>query len=152
MRLRLAAALLLVGSLRAAAQEAPEAFAPSLPDGVGDVSRWKLVTGDFETPKLRGEYRFYVNPARNAMYQLMRYRVDLLAATTAGERRRGGAERVAFVRRPGVREPMAFWEKGVAGTPPWREILAGTDEYRMEVGVLMGVLGVHRAARTFEEP
>ena len=32
------------------------------------------------------------------------------------------------------------------GAPSWREILAGTDEYRMEIGVLMGVLGVHRAA------
>jgi hypothetical protein len=144
--LRLAVALLLVGSLPAAAQEAREAFSSSLPYGVGDVSRWQLVTGDFETPTLRGEYRFYVNPARGAMYQLMRYRVELLAATTAEQRRRGRAERVAFVRRPGVREPMAFWEKGAPGAPPWREILAGTDEYRMEVGVLMGVLGVHRAA------
>jgi|OpeIllAssembly_1097287.scaffolds.fasta_scaffold1321811_1 hypothetical protein len=153
MRLRLAAALLLLGALRAAAQDGPGAFAPSLPDGVDDVSRWQLVRGDFDTPKARGEYRFYVNPARPAMYQLMRYRVELLAATTEEERRRGPAERVAFVRRPGVREPMVFWERGAAGaTPAWREILAGTDEYRMEIGVLMRVLGVHRASPTTEVP
>lgn len=153
MRLRLALVLLFVGATRAAGQEGVAAFSPTLPEGVGDVSRWELITGDFETQATRGEYRFYVNPARAAMYQLMRYRVQLLGATTGEERRRGTAERVAFVRQPGVRKPMLFWEREPAGvTPAWRAIGAGTDEYRMEVGVLMSVLAVHRAARAAQVP
>jgi hypothetical protein len=147
MRLRLASALLLACAARATGQEGVADFSPTLPSGVGDVSGWQLISGDFTTRSARGEYRFYVNPARAAMYQLMRYRVQLLGATTGEERRRGPAERVAFVRQPGVREPMLFWEREPAGvTPAWRAIGAGTDEYRMEIGVLMGVLAVHRAA------
>ena len=153
MRLRLVAALLLLGALRAAAQGGTGAFAPTLPDGIGDVSRWQLVTGDFDTRRARGEYRFYVNPARPAMYQLMRYRVQLLEGATGEERRRGPAERVAFIRQPGVREPMVLWERGPAGADPaWREIAAGTNAYRLEMGVLMRVLGVHGAVRSAEVP
>jgi hypothetical protein len=156
MRLRLAAVLVLLallGALRAAAQAGIGDFAPTLPDGIGDVSRWQLVTGDFDTRRARGEYRFYVNPARTAMYQLMRYRVQLLEGATDEERRRGPAERVAFVRQPGAREPMALWERQPPGADPaWREIVAGTSAYRLEMGVLMRVLGVHRVARTAEAP
>jgi hypothetical protein len=153
MRLRVAVALVLLGALGAAAQDRDGDFASGLPDGIMDVSRWQIVTGDFDSAAVRGEYRFYVNPARAAMYQLMRYRVQLLGATTGEERRRSGAERVAYVRQPGVREPMLFWEREPAGvTPAWRSIGAGTDEYRMEIGVLLRVLAVHRAARTAEVP
>jgi hypothetical protein len=153
MRLRVAVALVLLGALGAAAQERNGDFAPALPDGIVDVSRWQLVTGDFDTPTARGAYRFYVNPARAAMYQLMRYRVQLLEGATDEERRRGPAERVAFVRQPGVREPMALWERQPPGADPaWREIVAGTSAYRLEMGVLMRVLGVHRVARTAEAP
>jgi hypothetical protein len=141
-------AAVVAGAAPAAAQEAGPAYAPSLPDGVGDVSRWELVTGEFETATARGSYRFYVNPARRAMYQLMRYRVDILEPWPAVRERHGDAERVAFVRLPGSREPMLFWARHPPGTDPaWRAIAADSDEYRAELGVLMAVLGVHRAAR-----
>jgi hypothetical protein len=153
MRLRLAAVLLLLGALRAAAQGGTDAFAPSLPDGIGDVSRWQIVTGDFDTLGARGEYRLYVNPARSAMYQLMCYRVQFLEGATVEERGRGAGERVAFVRRPGLREPMALWERAPPGSgPAWLEVAAGTNAYHLEMGVLMRVLGIHRAARSTEVP
>lgn len=151
MRLRAVLALLLAGLARPAATAGAE-FSPSLPGGVGDVSGWELVTGDFETGTARGTYRFYVNPGRPAMYQLMRYRVEILRPWPAVEERRGDAERVAFVSRPGVREPMLFWVRRPGGAgPAWRAITAGTDEYRAEIGVLMAVLEVHRAARAAQE-
>lgn len=146
MRPRLAALLLLAGTAVARGEGPAPAFAPLLPEGVGDVTGWEVVTGEFETRVARGAYRFYVNPARAAMYQLMRYRVELL--DPAGAPRRTDAERVVFVRRPGVREPIACWEKQPEGaSAAWREVAAGTDEYRVEMGVLMQVLAVHRAAR-----
>jgi hypothetical protein len=120
---------------------------------VGDVSRWLIVTGDFDTHHARGAYRLYVNPARRAMYQLMRYRVELLGSRSGEAARRGAAERVAFVRRPGVAEPLLLWKRSAPGvTPAWREVAAGSDEYRMELGVLMSVLAAHRAARAAEAP
>ena len=153
MRLRLAALLLLAGTGLAHGQGSDPAFAPILPEGVGDVTGWQLVTGDFETETARGAYRFYVNPARAAMYQLMRYRVEFLAPAGTARRERTDAERVVFVRRPGVREPIACWEKQPPGaSPAWREIAAGTEEYRFEMGVLMQVLAVHRAARVATPP
>lgn len=153
MRPRLLAALLIVGALRAAAQGGTGNFAATLPEGIGDTSRWQLVAGDFDTRRARGEYRFYVNPSRPAMFQLMRYRVQLLEGATDEEQRRGGAERVAFIRQPGVREPMALWERGRAGAgPAWLEIAAGTNAYRLEMGVLIRVLGAQGAARHAEVP
>jgi hypothetical protein len=150
MRSRWASALLLALAVPAAASgpDAEPVFAPSLPDGVGSLAGWEIVAGDFESKDARGSYRFYVNPARGALYQLMRYRVELRGPAGAAQPDRGGAERVAFVRRPGVREPMACWERQPAGsTPAWRELAAGTAEYNAEMGVLIQVLAVHRAAR-----
>ncbi len=152
MRLTPGTGLLLVMAAAATGQNAANAFAPTLPDGVGDVSRWEIVTGDFESGRMRGAYRFYVNPSRQAMYQLMRYRVELLGQA-GGEERRDSAERVAFVRHPGTREPTLLWARGAAGVEPaWRPIRPDTDEYRIELGVLMEVLAVHRAARAAQGP
>lgn len=128
------------------------AFATTLPDVVGDVSSWQVVTGTFETDSARGEYRLYVNPARGALYQLMRYRVELRRPGTPEEERRGGAERVAFIVRPGVREPMLCWQRLAGEAPPWREVPPGTPEYAMEMSVLMRVLAVHRVARAATPP
>ena len=153
MRLALAACLLLVLAAPAPGRGADGSFASTLPDGVGDVSRWLVVTGEFDAAGSRGAYRLYVNPARQAMYQLMRYRVELVGARRGEEARRGSAERVAFVRQPGFSEPMLLWESGDPGAAPaWREIKAGTNEYRAELGVLMGVLAAHRAARAAQAP
>lgn len=148
MRLALAASLLLALA-PAARSEAPGAgFAEALPRGVADVSRWEVVTGDFDTSLMRGSYRFYVNPARQAMYQLMRYRVELL--DRAGDGGRGSAERVAFVRHPGAREPMLIWVRQAPGE--WRALVADTEEYKIEIGVVIGVLAIHRAARAGGAP
>jgi hypothetical protein len=138
MRARWASALLLVLAAAVLGQEADPRFAPVLPESVGDISGWLVVTGDFDTPT-----------ARAAMYQLMRYRVELRGPAAAARPSRGGAERVAFVRHPGAHEPMACWERQPPGaTPEWRRLEARTEEYDVEMGVLIQVLAVHREART----
>ena len=83
------------------------------------------------------------------MYQLMRYRVELLDADSAREQ--GSAERVAFVRQPGSREPLLCWRHEPPGTvPAWHQVQPGTDEYQLEMATLMQVLAVHRAIRRGE--
>ena len=42
------------------------------------MSGWEMVSGEFETAAGRGAYVFHVNPQRQAIYQVMRYRVELL--------------------------------------------------------------------------
>ena len=144
----LATGLLLAGAASAAEPEGPSApFAPTLPQSVGDVSRWGIENGLFETEAARGSYRLYVNPQRSAMYQLMRYQVELRVATSPQEQRRGIAERVVFIRRPGVREPMDCWESLPGDATVWREVAPGSLEYLVEMNVLMGVLAAHRAAQ-----
>ena len=151
MRFRLIAALLLLGFAPVSAQDVPPTFAAVLPVGVADVSGWEIISGEFETAQARGAYRFHVNPRRRAIYQVMRYRVELLAPTGSLQMNRRSGERVAFVRRPGSPEPLRCWEREPEGTvPAWRELAAGTDEYQMEMSLLMQVLAVHRAARAAE--
>jgi hypothetical protein len=141
------ATLLLAGAAAVAAAEDAVTFAATLPAAVGDVSRWEVVTGSFETETARGSYLFYVNPARGALYQLMRYKVELRTASSDDERNRGSAERVAFVARPGLPEPMLCWERIGGREPAWKTVVAGTAAYKLEMNTLMQVLAVHRAAR-----
>jgi hypothetical protein len=152
MRLAVAAALLLAVAARAAAQESDPGFASTLPAAVGDVSGWELVTGDFETASMRGSYRFYVNPLRQAMYQLLRYRVELLGEPGDVASRLPG-ERVAFVEHPGTHERMRIWAReATLDGAEWRPVVAEAHEYKVEIGVLMGVLAIHRAARAGASP
>ena len=126
-------------------------FAAVLPEAVVDVRGWETITGEFETPVARGAYVFHVNPRLQAIYQVMRYRVELLSPQTRLQRQRGTAERVAFIRKPGTREPMRCWELNPVGaSSPWRELRPATDEYKLEMGLLMRVISVHRAARAAE--
>jgi hypothetical protein len=142
-----AVALLVAVGAPAAGAEEPDGFAATLPVAVGDVSSWLIVTGSFESAAAHGSYRLYVNPARSAIYQLMRYRIELVGGATELERRRGSAERVAFIPRPGAHQPMLCWERTSGAEPAWRAIAPATPEYRLEMGVLMRMLAVHRAAR-----
>lgn len=107
--------LLLLLAVSSSGQGNSGAFARDLPAAVGDISEWETITGDFETTAARGSYLFYVNPRRQAMYQLMRYRVELLDAGSA--RKHGSAERVAFVRRPESREPLMCLRPGSGSLP-----------------------------------
>jgi hypothetical protein len=152
MRLIWAAGLVVVAALRATGHEPDGGFAPTLPAAVGDVSDWEVITGDFETAQMRGSYRLYVNPARLAMYQLMRYQVELLGQARDAYRRTDG-ERVAFIQRPGIAEPLMLWARDATGIgTAWRAIAPDRSEYKAEMGILMQVLGSHRAARIGTEP
>lgn len=137
------ACVCLVVLLAAAVRAAPAEFAVRLPEGIADVTGWELVAGEFHTAGFRGSYRFYVNPTRQAMYQLMRFRTSEKDVARAPL----DAERVAFIPRPGVAEPMRCWVRNAPGAgQPWRAIDPATQEYKVEMVTLMRVLSVHRNA------
>lgn len=140
-----------LAGLPASGQGLSAPFAAAMPEAVVDVSGWETIDGEFETPVARGAYVFHVNPRLQAIYQVMRYRVELLSPATKLQRRRGSGERVAFVREPGAHEPMLCWERGPTGrVPAWRALEAGTAEYKLEMAVLMQVIAVHRANRVLQ--
>jgi hypothetical protein len=148
MRRWLIVALVLLGLAPASPQDVTHRFSAVLPEGVDDISGWETVSGEFQTPVARGAYRFHINPRRPALYQVMRYRVELLAPSNPIEKERIASERFAFVRRPGTTEPIKCWELQAPGADPrWRELRAGTAQYQLEMAMLMQVLAVHRAAR-----
>jgi hypothetical protein len=145
--------LLAMAALTGAPAPAQEvvAFATALPAAVVDVRGWETITGEFETDEARGAYRFHVNPRLQAIYQVMRYRVELLTPQTRLQRQRRSAERVVFIRQPGAPEPMRCWELNPVGHAlAWRELRPSSDEYKLEMALLMQVISVHRAARMGE--
>ncbi len=144
-----AAGLVLAGGLQAAPPPEPEVglFAMTLPAAVGDVTGWDVVSGQFETTAERGSYLFYVSPTRKALYQLMRYRVELLNPEGPEERSRSRDERVAFIPRPGVREPMLCWVRLAGAQPGWQAVVPDSPAYILEMRVLIRVLAAHRTAR-----
>jgi hypothetical protein len=145
--------LVALASGLASGPDGDDGFARVLPRAVGDTSGWTTVTGEFETARARGAYLFSVNPRRQALYQLMRYRIELLAPANEQERVRPPAERVVYAPHPGQPEPLRCWVHQPPGTrPAWREVHPGTPEYLLEMALLMRVLEIHRVARTGQAP
>jgi hypothetical protein len=133
----------------------PATFASPAPEGVGNVSQWEMVEGEFENTHAAGAYRFYVSPGHQALYQLMRYRVTFRAPVSAEERQNRSTEKLVWNGHPGERAPLLCWERVAAtGSAPayWRELSPGTEEYVWEMRVLIQVLSLHQAARRAEGP
>jgi hypothetical protein len=142
----------LLAAAPAAGQNLAPSFAAVLPEAVVDVSGWETVSGEFETATARGSYLFYVNPRLQAIYQVMRYRVELLSPPAGLPSRRPG-ERLAYIRKPGAAEPMRCWRRNPdPSVVAWTELTAGTAEYKLEMSVLMQVLAVHRVIRGSQAP
>jgi hypothetical protein len=155
-------ALVVLSLLAGAAAEEPAPRADPLaeftsptPDGVDNVSQWEVVKGEFENAHAAGAYRFYVSPGRQALYQLMRYRVSFRAPVSEEERRNRSTEKLVWNGHPGERVPLLCWERVAAtGSAPayWRELSPGTAEYFWEMRVLIQVLSLHQTARKAEGP
>lgn len=121
-----------------------ESLSQSLPDGVPDgrALGWERVTGEIETSAERVNYEFYVNPARGAIYETVRYLVAPLPA--AGQ---PPTEKLIWNARPGMGEkPHCF----VLELRRWRTLETGTPEYGAEMGTAIHVFGPHRRARLAE--
>lgn len=119
-------------------------FTPRTPEGVPSVRGWERITGDFEfeTPRLSVQYEFYVNPARPAVYEVVRYRIVEMGA-------------VAESRRYAVTEKLQWDRDGrdlrrfecvprAGGGCSWREMEKGGKDYLREVPVLLWLYGLHR--------
>ncbi|HKC13997.1 MAG TPA: hypothetical protein VKI41_18380 [Vicinamibacteria bacterium] len=130
-------------------------FTSPAPEGVDNVSAWEVVEGRFENARAAGAYRFFVSPRRQALYQLMRYRVTFRAPVSEEERQNRPTEKLVWNQHPGERVPLLCWERVVptdSAPAYWRELSPGSAEYVWEMRVLIQVLSLHQTARTAEGP
>lgn len=122
-------------------------FTATVPAIVPSVVGWERITGDleFQNPRLAVQYEFYVNPARPAIYEVVRYRVTELGPRPRGGVRYPTTEKLQWdrngrdLRRFECLEDVAG-AKGCA----WREMEKGSNDYLREVGVLLWLYGEHR--------
>jgi hypothetical protein len=120
-------------------------FSAELPRDVPTAtSGWERISGDleFESPRISVQYEFFVNPARPAIYELVRYRIVELGPVVESRRYptteklqwdRDGRDLRRFECMPAPRSGCA-----------WREMEKGTPDYLREVPVLMWLYGMHR--------
>lgn len=143
-RLRDAALALAVLMLAAAAAlPVAQGFALHLPAGLPDTSGWQKVSGSAELTDSSASvaYEFYVNPARAARYDVIRYRI------VGWDGGRGGppyrpTERLQW--HAGDNDLRRYECMPRAEGCAWREIERNSAEYHQEVPVIVWVLNVHR--------
>jgi hypothetical protein len=112
------------------------------PHAIAGLAGWEVLAGELEPPGLAAGYRFYVNPARPALYTIMRYRLR------AGGKGTAPTEKFVWVERPGEPVPLRCFEV-VPPIPPgtkpsWREMRPGTQEYMREMQTVVAVLGARQ--------
>jgi hypothetical protein len=120
-------------------------FAADVPPDIPATSGWERISGDleFENPRFAVQYEFFVNPARPAAYEVVRYRVTDLGVG-AGRRPGPGAERLQWDRNG--RDLRRFeCVPDPRGGCAWREMEKGGEEYLREVPFLLWLYSVHRS-------
>lgn len=119
-------------------------FATRLPPGVpdGDALGWEKITGDVETETERVTYAFYVNPAREAIYELTRYRMTRFTLRFGHRTAETESEKLIWHAHPGTGQVPLCFALGKDGA--WRALLPPTPEYRSEMGTTMQVYSLHR--------
>lgn len=123
--------------LAASAGASGEDFAEAPPEPIAGFVDWPFLSGEFQAGGLAFGYRFHVNPARPALYSVMRYRLR------ANGQDPPPTEKFLWVERPGQPAPMRCFElQGPSGAKAvgWREMAPGTREYTQEMQTLRALL------------
>ena len=121
-------------------------FSRDVPVAIPSVQGWERITGDleFKKPRVAVQYEFYVNPARPASYEVVRYRVTDLGAVPKGKARYPTTEKLQWDRdgRDVRRFECVPRTAGGAGCA-WREMEKGSADYLREVPVLLWLYDAH---------
>lgn len=148
-RLLLAYSLLLASARPFAGDD----LSTDLPAAIPDMSGWEVVTGEIDNARMQANYRFYVNPEREALYQVIHYRVRLFGPTAEAGRRYPPTEKLVWNEKPG-RAHLRCFERVPAGSGRgvrWAERAHGTPDYLDEMGMVVQILALHRQARLGQE-
>ena len=119
------------------------AHTPAAGPGGAVLGSWQKIAGDVETASEHVSYELYVNPKREALYEVTRYRVT--RHPTGGDGRRQSvseSEKFLWNAHPGTGELLRCFELLSDGS--WVQMKTGSPEYRSEMGTAIRVYGLHR--------
>jgi hypothetical protein len=122
-------------------------FSKKVPESVPSVEGWERIAGDLEldNPRVAIQYEFYVNPERQAIYEVVRYRVTDLSPLGEGGKRPAATEKLQW--DLDGRDVRRF--ECVANAPgrgagcTWQEMEKGGADYIREVPLLLQLYAAH---------
>jgi hypothetical protein len=133
---RLGALALLLGSGAAAAD-----FAAPPPQRIAGFDGFEMLGGELASPRLKAGYRFYVDPARAALFTVMRYRLRQSGPVESP------TEKFVWNERPGERVALRCFEwVEASGGGAWREMPTSGAAYHREMVTLLLVLAEQNRA------
>jgi hypothetical protein len=122
------------------------AYTPTAGPSVAVLGSWQKITGKVDTGTEDVSYELYVNPKREALYEVTRYRVTHHSTGDDGRRQSvSESEKFLWNSHPGTGELLRCFELLSDGS--WVQMKTGSPEYRNEMGTATYVYGLHR--RTF---
>jgi len=134
-------AFLAILTLLAQAGRAASDFTASPPQSIAGFGSFQVLGGELFSPRLKAGYRFYVDPARAALFTVMRYRLRSGGSTDSQ------TEKFVWNERPGQRVPLRCfeWVEATSGGV-WTEMHPGSPEYAGEMRTLGLVLAEQNRA------
>jgi hypothetical protein len=116
-------------------------FAALPPQSIVGFATFQVLGGELASPRLNAGYRFYVDPARAALFTVMRYRLRATGSEGAP------TEKFVWNERPGQRFPLRCfeWVEATSGGA-WREMAPGSVAYSSEMRTLGLVLAEQNRA------
>jgi len=119
-------------------------FTSRVPPELPAFQGWERITGDIEveSPRLAIQYEFFVNPKRQASYEVVRYRIVQLDAPA--DRPYATTEKLQWDRDG--RDVRRFECVAKSSGCAWREMEKGSSDYLREVPVILWIYGLHRKA------
>ena len=123
-------------------------FSKDVPMAIPSVEGWERITGDLEFARqlVAVQYEFYVNPARPAAYEVVRYRVTDLGPVPKDKARYPTTEKLQWDRDGRDLRRFECVQRAPAGAGcAWQEMEKGGPDYLREVPVLLWLYGAHNA-------
>jgi hypothetical protein len=125
----------------------PERLTEGFPQGLPSeetLARWEQIWGEGGSDELKVVYRFYIDPARPALYRITQYRVTRSQADSAPV---SDTEKLIWNAEPGSRAPLQCFER--VRTPgqawQWRRLEPDSHRYRIEMSTAMAIYRLHRS-------
>ena len=121
-------------------------FSVKVPMAVPSVEGWERIAGDLElhNPHVAVQYEFYVNPARPAIYEVVRYRVTDLGPVPKDKTRYPTTEKLQWDRDGRDLRRFECLPRAAGGAGcAWHEMEKGGADYVREVLVLLRLYDAH---------
>lgn len=119
-------------------------FSPVLPAGIPDPSGWEKSSGsaEFDNPHRFVDYELYVQPGREALYALTRYRITLTDPRDRERYKITANEKLQW--DPPTGAPRRFQcDAHPSGPCRWRELPRWSAEYVGETPAILSVYSLH---------